>query len=334
MASVPAVLIDNLPAHPGVSAKTLEEVLLRGDLSPLSPDQRNSYYRAVCTSLGLNPLTKPFEYLSLDGRLVLYARKDCAEQLRKIHKISVEIVHREKWNECYVVTARATLPNGRYDQSTGVVPIVREGGKWEAGANGKRFFKGDGSYTPLRPDELANALMKAETKAKRRVTLSICGLAVLDESELDTIPPERLDTVETTAVDNHTGHGVGKYAAPEQVEAYESWAFDYCERLENAWGDRWQQATGDLPGQAAEFRPALLSLHLIRWGVTTGRIVVDTDPASVKPAQAPKYAAILFARDEQATKDEAKVWAATAAHAANERLKAALPAPEREPGED
>ena len=30
--------------------------------------------------------------------------------------------------------------------------------------------------------------MKSETKAKRRVTLSLCGLAVLDELEVETIP--------------------------------------------------------------------------------------------------------------------------------------------------
>jgi len=60
------------------------------------------------------------------------------------------------------VTAQATLPNGRSDESTGAVPIAR-----------------------LQGENLANALMKAETKAKRRVTLSICGLSVLDESELD-----------------------------------------------------------------------------------------------------------------------------------------------------
>ena len=30
--------------------------------------------------------------------------------------------------------------------------------------------------------------MKAETKAKRRVTLSICGLGMLDETEVETVP--------------------------------------------------------------------------------------------------------------------------------------------------
>jgi hypothetical protein len=40
----------------------------------------------------------------------------------------------------------------------------------------------------LRGEALANALMRAETKAKRRVTLSIAGLGWLDETELDTMP--------------------------------------------------------------------------------------------------------------------------------------------------
>jgi len=35
----------------------------------------------------------------------------------------------------------------------------------------------------------ANLMMKAETKAKRRVTLSICGLGMLDETEVESLPP-------------------------------------------------------------------------------------------------------------------------------------------------
>jgi hypothetical protein len=46
----------------------------------------------------------------------------------------------------------------------------------------------------LKGDNYANALMKCVTKAKRRVTLSIVGLGMLDESELDTIKnKERFD---------------------------------------------------------------------------------------------------------------------------------------------
>jgi hypothetical protein len=78
--------------------------------------------------------------------------------------VSVQITSREHINDLYIVTARASLPDGRCDEEIGAVPI-----------------KG------LSGDALANALMKASTKAKRRVTLSICGLGFLDESELETI---------------------------------------------------------------------------------------------------------------------------------------------------
>ena len=37
----------------------------------------------------------------------------------------------------------------------------------------------------LKGERLANAMMKCEIKAKRRVTLSICGLGMFDEAELE-----------------------------------------------------------------------------------------------------------------------------------------------------
>src|SRR5262245_10358478 len=147
------------------SAEIIERVLAMGDLKELSPAQRTEYLKAVCESVGLNPLTRPFEYITLSGKLTLYARKDATEQLRKKHHVSVNIVSRERIDDVYTVTARATDAKGRTDESIGAVSI--------------------GS---LKGDALCNAIMKAETKAKRRVTLSICGLGMLDEAELETIP--------------------------------------------------------------------------------------------------------------------------------------------------
>ena len=46
--------------------------------------------------------------------------------------------------------------------------------------------------------------MKAETKAKRRVTLSLCGLGILDETEIDTVPPGG-DIVDATLTDAPQG---------------------------------------------------------------------------------------------------------------------------------
>jgi hypothetical protein len=115
------------------SAEMMEKVLLQGNLAVLTPAERLSYYRQVCESVGLNPLTRPFEYLTLNNKMVLYAKRECTEQLRKIHNVSILIVAREAVEGCYVVTARAVLPSNRQDESLGAVPI--EGLKGEHRSN-------------------------------------------------------------------------------------------------------------------------------------------------------------------------------------------------------
>jgi len=151
---------------PMPDAATVQEVLLSGNIARLSPAEKISYYNRVCESLGLNPLTKPFEFLTLNGKQVFYALKSCTEQLRQIHGISLSIVSREVVEGCYIVTARAETRTGRTDESIGSVPI--EG---------------------LKGEPRSNAMMKAETKAKRRVTLSACGLGMLDETEVESVAP-------------------------------------------------------------------------------------------------------------------------------------------------
>jgi hypothetical protein len=143
----------------------METVLVRGDLSPLTPHQRAEYYQTVCKTLGLNPLTKPFEYLHLSGKLVLYALKSCTDQLRAIYGVSVTELKESAHEGIFVVTAYVRNQAGRADAAKGAVSIVG-----------------------LKGEALANAMMKAETKAKRRATLSLCGLGFLDESEIDDIP--------------------------------------------------------------------------------------------------------------------------------------------------
>lgn len=165
----------------------MENVLISGDLSQLSATERSMYYVQVCESVGLNPLTKPFEYITLNDKLTLYAKRDATDQLRKIYGISITIVSREKLDGVYIVTAKATNKEGREDESIGSVALEKEDGEWKKAASGKNYFAKNGKTLPLRGDDLANAIMKAETKSKRRVTLSICGLGLLDETELETI---------------------------------------------------------------------------------------------------------------------------------------------------
>ena len=143
----------------------IERVVMQGDLSKLDPTQRVMYYNKVCESMGLNPYTRPFDYISLNGKLTLYAKKDATEQLRQVKKISITSLEGRMVDDLYIVVAKATTPDGRLDQSTGAVSIAN-----------------------LKGEQKANAIMKAETKAKRRVTLSISGMGWTDESEIESIP--------------------------------------------------------------------------------------------------------------------------------------------------
>ena len=190
----------------------IEKVLLTGDLSCLSSAEKIGYYKSVCDSLGLNPMTKPFEYITLKGKEVLYARRDCTEQLRKLHSVSLEITSRGIDRDCYVVTAKATDKTGRTDESTGSVSVLN-----------------------LKGEDFSNAIMKAETKAKRRVTLSICGLGSLDETEIMSIPEMRtvpLNYIEHEKVSEEIP--IGSIAAEVRClisEGKEKEAYSLCESL-------------------------------------------------------------------------------------------------------
>ena len=152
----------------------IEKVLISGDLKGLTEPQRVSYYQQVCQSVGLNPLTKPFDYLVLNGKLQLYANKNAAEQLRRIYEISIVDVRQQQVGDVVTTIVRGRDVSGREDTATASVAV-----------------------SGLKGEALANAFMKCETKAKRRLSLSMCGLGMLDETEVDSIPgAKRIDSPE------------------------------------------------------------------------------------------------------------------------------------------
>jgi hypothetical protein len=148
----------------------IQELLATGNIDQFSPTEKVQYINRICESLGLNPLTRPFEYVRFQGKTVLYARKDCTDQLRKIHGVSIRVTKQEIVEGVLFVTVEAQDKTGRVDSDVGALPIAG-----------------------LKGDAFANATMKAVTKAKRRVTLSICGMGILDEAELDTMAGAHVD---------------------------------------------------------------------------------------------------------------------------------------------
>jgi hypothetical protein len=157
-------MTNETPATVPTAHDIMETVIAKGDLSKLTVDERNRYYSETCESLGLNPLTRPFEYITLNNQLRLYCRRDACDQLRRIHNVSIDRLEQRFDSGMFLVTAFASLPSGRVDSDIGAVSMSTGAGEIRA-----------------------NAIMKAVTKSKRRVTLSIIGLGFLTEDEAEDI---------------------------------------------------------------------------------------------------------------------------------------------------
>lgn len=179
------------------NAEIISSLIINGDISRLTPLQKVNYYRQVCDKLGLDPLSQPFRILKLNGREIMYCDRGGAQQLNKLHKVSHEIRTRETVSGCYVVTAQASTPDGRKTESLGAVPIYN-----------------------MRGEQLCNAMMKAETKAKRRATLDLLGLGILDETEITPPDPLKSDmSIDVELLDNgaHTIPPAGEEVHPDGI---------------------------------------------------------------------------------------------------------------------
>ncbi len=152
----------------------LESLVLRGDIAGLSPAQKVQHYLGMCRILGLDPATQPLAYLKLSGKEVLYVTRGATDRLAAMHGLNREIIDGPRvmdlaGTKLVYAVCRATLPGGRYETATATVPLT----------------------------DPVNVLMKCETKCKRRATLAILGLGLLDETETETIPGA--DVVEPSA---------------------------------------------------------------------------------------------------------------------------------------
>ena len=150
----------------------IESIVTKGDLSGLNQVQKVQYYNYRCKQIGLDPSAKPFDLLNLSGKQVLYANAGATQQLCNLHRLSTQITNKERLDDIYVVSVRVTGADGRSSENQGAVSI---GG--------------------LRGDGLANAILKCTTKAIRRSVLAHCGLGMLDETEVETIPNAHKESI-------------------------------------------------------------------------------------------------------------------------------------------
>jgi hypothetical protein len=149
----------------------VSSIILHNDLSKLSPEQRVEYVGYRCRASGLDPAGSPFTLIpNKEGKLLLYANKECAAQLNERRKLS-PVASKEEIlfdGKIYKVTYKVT-EDGRITEDCGAVSLV-----W--------YDKASRTWKLLEGEGLADAIMKAHTKAKRRAILSHCGIGATDIS--------------------------------------------------------------------------------------------------------------------------------------------------------
>jgi hypothetical protein len=160
----------NSPTTTNSSDKILE-ILATGNIDQLTPKEKIEYVARICDSVGINPLTRPFEFLRFQNKTVLYASKGCADQLRKVNNISIKVTEKKIEDGVLFITVEGTDKSGRIDTDMGAINV-----------------------SGLKGEALANATMKGLTKAKRRLTLSMCGLGIMDETEFESIGEGSLES--------------------------------------------------------------------------------------------------------------------------------------------
>lgn len=165
----------------------IESIVTKGDLSGLNQVQKVAYYNYRCKQIGLDPSAKPFDLLNLSGKQVLYANAGATQQLCNLHRLSTQITGRERVDDIYIVSVRVTGADGRVSENQGAVSIAN-----------------------LKGDALANAVLKCTTKAIRRSVLAHCGLGMLDETEVETIP-------NAVKVDLNAVQAITQTPAPETI---------------------------------------------------------------------------------------------------------------------
>ncbi len=173
MQTVQGEMVPATPAN-GTTLATVTSVSERmlhliktGDIGRMSDEEQLIYYKHECDRMGLDPMARPFEFMSLNGKRVLYAKRIAGDMLAAKYRVTVQLMEGPEVRkfgtvEVLYVKARATMPDGRFVEDVGTKPLA------DVGVN----------------------VMKCVTVSIRRATLRLCGWGGLDESELEDMPPD------------------------------------------------------------------------------------------------------------------------------------------------
>lgn len=149
----------------------VETALMMNNFGALTKAQRALVILKKCEQIGVSIWLQPYAWGTMDGKLVPVPLKGLFQQLRAKNNLTITKIEEEIDKELGIFMVKV---HGRVTGSSGV---VREDmGLGVVGIKG------------LTGDPLANAMMKAHTKAKNRLTGSLCGGdSGIDDTEMSSV---------------------------------------------------------------------------------------------------------------------------------------------------
>ncbi len=175
-----------------VSAAVMNRFLQTGDVKPFNEVDKLKIMHGICERLGVDPVARPLELLEFNGKQVWYLSATGCEMIAAKWNMSFEIVKHEINKDEGLVECimRGTVPQtGRKDEATAFVQCAKKNLKGEI----EQFFGLD----------MANARMKCETKARRRLIKRLAGLDYIDEDDLKEIQKQTKTETMTSLIDNY-----------------------------------------------------------------------------------------------------------------------------------
>src|SRR6056297_3595035 len=140
------------------------EYVRTGDVSHMSDKQKNEIIVGMCKHLRIDPAMKPIDIIPSAGGEKLYLNHTATDMIAQSHNLSRKLHNLEFMFDNTIALLRAEVTNGDREE-TGFAAITI--GRFEGG-----------KLVPQRGEELANTLMKLQTKALRRATLAFCSAGV------------------------------------------------------------------------------------------------------------------------------------------------------------
>lgn len=149
-------------------SESMRAYLRTGDLSTLPEPEQDKILVKMCAHYGLDPVLRPFCIIPAQNKKIWYATKAATDMVAARDGLTRKFKERRIDKELMICEIIMEITDGtRIEEGTAVVSLGEFARDPKSGQITERMMAGEA---------LANAIMRCETKAKRRATLAWFGM--------------------------------------------------------------------------------------------------------------------------------------------------------------